>query len=308
MDHHHHGADGHQHAHHAGDHGRAFLIGIVLNILFVGVEWTFGLMAHSLALMADAVHNLGDVLALILAWSASVLARRLPTERFTYGWRGFSTLAALANAVMLLLVTGGLAWEAIQRFASPQPVQGAMVMAVAAFGILINSATAWLFMSGSQTDLNIRGAYLHMLSDAAVSLGVVVAGAIVLMTGWVWLDPLITLAVAVVITWATGRLLLDSFKLAVQAVPENIDTSEVRAFLKSLPGVSEVHDLHIWAMSTTEYALTAHLVCPPGHPGDSFLQKISRDIEQKFGIHHVTIQIEVADSSTPCALAPEHVV
>ncbi len=304
---------GHGHGHgaqhgHGHGHGRAFLIGILLNVAFVALEYGFGLMAHSLALLADATHNLGDVLSLILAWGASVLARRRPTERYTYGLRGASILAALANAVLLLLVTGGLAWEALQRFAAPEAVTGGVVIAVAACGVVINGITAWLFMAGSRHDLNIRGAYLHMLADAAVSLGVVVAGAIVMTTGWLWLDPAVTLLLVAVIAWGTWGLLRDAVKLALQAVPESIEAAEVRAFLAAQSGVGEVHDLHIWGMSTTENALTAHLVCPGGHPGDAFLQALARDVEQRFGIGHVTIQVELGDAQAACALAPEHVV
>lgn len=306
---HDHGAHGHHHDHgHGHHHGRAFLIGITLNVLFVVLEYGFGVMAHSLALLADATHNLGDVLSLILAWGASVLARRRPTERFTYGLRGSSILAALANAVLLLLLTGGLAWEAVQRFNAPQPVAGAVVIAVAACGVVVNGATAWLFMAGSKHDLNIRGAYLHMLADAAVSLGVVVAGAIVMTSGWLWLDPAVTLLLVAVIAWGTWSLLRDAVRLALQAVPEGIEAAEVRAFLAAQPGVGEVHDLHIWGMSTTENALTAHLVFPGGHPGDAFLHQLAHDVEQRFGIHHVTVQVEVADSSAACARAPDYVV
>lgn len=308
MDHH---AHTHEHGHHhvhAAAHGRAFLIGILLNVAFVALEYGFGLMAHSLALLADATHNLGDVLSLVLAWGASWLAQRRPTERYTYGLRASSILAALANAVLLLLVTGGIAWEAVQRLSAPQAVTGSVVMAVAACGVVINGVTAWLFMAGSRHDLNIRGAYLHMLADAAVSLGVVVAGAIVMTTGWLWLDPAVTLLLVAVIAWGTWGLLRDAVRLALQAVPESIEANEVRAFLAAQPGVGEVHDLHIWGMSTTENALTAHLVCPGGHPGDAFLHRLAHDVEERFGIQHLTVQVEVADSSAACALAPDHVV
>lgn len=300
----------HSHAHNHGrdDYGRAFLLGIVLNTLFVALEYGFGMVAHSLALVADATHNLSDVLSLVLAWVGSWLAQRRPSERYTYGLRGSSIFAALINALLLLLVTGGLAWEAWQRLATPQPVAGGTVMVVAACGVFINGLTAWLFMAGSQHDLNVRGAYLHMLADAAVSLGVVVAGALVMATGWLWLDPLVTLLLAVVITWSTWSLLRESVRLAVQAVPAGIDAAGVRAFLAAQPGVREVHDLHIWGMSTTDNALTAHLVCPGGHPGDAFLHQLAHEIEHRFSIHHVTLQIELADAPAACALASEHVV
>lgn len=276
--------------------------------MFVVVEWVFGAAANSLALMADAAHNLGDVLSLLLAWLAMVLARRLPSARFTYGLRGTSILSALINAIVLLLVTGALAWEALHRFGEPQPVQGGIVIVVALVGIAVNGVTALLLMRGSRHDLNIRGAYLHMASDAAVSFGVAIAGAIVMFTGWWWLDPLLTLVVSVIIIWSTWDLLLQSLRLALQAVPAGITSDDVRHRLASLPGVTEVHDLHIWAMSTTENALTAHLVMPAGHPGDAFLHSACRDLEERFGIHHVTLQIEVADTATACALAPDHVV
>lgn len=302
---HHHG---HGHSHAPASYGRAFAIGIALNLLFVAVEWVFGVFSHSLALMADAAHNLGDVLGLMVAWGGMRLAQRLPSARFTYGLRGSSILAALANAIVLLLVTGGLAWEALQRFANPQPVAGSVVIAVALAGVLVNGFTAWLFMAGSKNDLNMRGAYLHMASDAAVSLGVAAAGGVVLLTGWLWLDPLVTLGLALVIIAGTWGLLRDSFRLAMQAVPQTIDAARVRGFLAGLPGVSEVHDLHIWAMSTTENALTAHLVMPGGHPGDAFLQSTMHDIGHQFGIQHATLQVELGDAATPCTLAPDHVV
>lgn len=281
---------------------------MALNLLFVGLEWGFGVLSHSLALMADAAHNLGDVLGLLVAWGGMRLAQRLPSERFTYGLRGSSILAALTNAIVLLLITGGLAWEAVQRFANPQPVVGSIVIVVALAGVLVNGFTAWLFMAGSKHDLNMRGAYLHMASDAAVSLGVAVAGGVVLLTGWRWLDPLVTLVLALVIIAGTWGLLRDSLRLALQAVPEAIDAAQVRVFLAGLPGVREVHDLHIWAMSTTENALTAHLVMPGGHPGDAFLQMAMHDIEHQFGIHHATLQVELGDANTPCTLASDHVV
>jgi cobalt-zinc-cadmium efflux system protein len=315
-DHDHDHGHGHDHGSHAGhshgtlpkDMGRAFLIGIALNLGFVLIEWVFGVMSNSLALLADATHNLGDVLGLVLAWGASHLAKRLPTERFTYGLRGTSILAALINALVLMLVTGGLAWEAVQRLQDPQPVQGGIVIAVALAGVAVNGFTAWLFMSGQQGDLNVRGAYLHMAADAAVSLGVAVAGVAVILTGWLWLDPVVTLGLALVIVIGTWGLLRDSLKLSLQAVPESIDSRKVRAFLEKLPCVNEVHDLHIWGMSTTENAMTAHLVCLDGHPGDEFLQNCAQEIEHEFSIHHVTLQVELGNTGKTCALAPAHVV
>jgi cobalt-zinc-cadmium efflux system protein len=288
--------------------GRAFAIAVALNCGFVVAEWLFGVAANSLSLMADAAHNLGDVLSLLLAWLAVVLGKRLPSARFTYGLRGTSILSALVNAIVLLLVTGALAWEAVLRFSQPQHVVAGTVIAVALAGIVVNGGTALLLMRGSKEDLNIRGAYLHMAGDAAVSLGVAIAGVIVMFTGWSWLDPLLTLVVSVVIIFSTWELLLQSLRLALQAVPATIDTNEVRHRLASLPGVTEVHDLHIWAMSTTENALTAHLVIPAGHPGDAFLHTACRDLESRFGIHHVTLQIEMADTATTCTLASDHVV
>lgn len=307
------GEGGHAHAHAHGlvpahGHGRAFLAGILLNTAFVLIEWGYGVASHSLALIADAVHNLGDVLSLLLAWGAAVLARRLPSERYTYGLRASSILGALVNAILLLLVTGGLLWEAVERFNVPQNVEGSVVVIVALCGVFINGLTAWLFMAGSRHDLNIRGAYLHMLADAAVSLGVVIAGMIVMLTGWAWLDPLVTLLLGVVITWSTWSLLRDAVRLALQGVPPGISRGEVQDYLARLPEVSEVHDLHIWGMSTTENALTVHLVCPAGHPGDGFLHRLAHDIEHRFGIQHVTVQIEMADSAAGCALASDRVV
>jgi cobalt-zinc-cadmium efflux system protein len=274
----------------------------------VVAEWFFGVAAHSLALLADAAHNLGDVLGLLLAWGAMHLSQRKPDARYTYGLRSTSILAALINAIALLLITGGLVWEAIHRLTDPQPVQGSVVIAVALIGVLVNGITAWLFMSGSKSDLNVRGAYLHMAADAAVSLAVAVAGGVVMVAGWVWLDPLLTLVVALVIIWGTWDLLRQSLRMALQAVPATIDAGKVRDYLGALPGVSQVHDLHIWAMSTTENALTAHLVIPGGHPGDSFLHGACHEIETRFAIHHATLQIELADTSLSCALAPDHLV
>lgn len=298
----------HEHHHHQHSAGRAFAIGIALNLIFVVVEWVFGVMANSLALIADATHNFGDVLGLVLAWGAMALARRPPSARFTYGLRGSTILAALGNAMLLLVATGGIAWEAIRRFDSTSAVNETVMIWVAVLGVLINAGTAMLFMRGSKTDLNVRGAYLHMAADAGVSLGVVFAGVVMLYTGWIWLDPVASLLIVTVIFVGTWTLLRDSVKLALQAAPENVDPMDVRRYLVALPGVAEMHDLHIWAMSTTETALTVHLVMPAGHPGDEFFENVIRQIEEKFHIGHATIQIETGTSSNPCVLAPDHVV
>jgi len=298
---------GHAHVHAPQNFGRAFAIGIALNLGFVVIEAVYGLMSNSIALLADAGHNLGDVLGLAIAWLASVLASRAPTARFTYGMRGSSILAALFNAVFLLVVVGGLSWEALRRLGSPEPVAGKTMMAVAAVGIVVNAVTAWLFASGRRQDLNLRGAFLHMASDALVSIGVVAAGLAILLTGWLWLDPIVSLVINGVIVWGTWGLLRDSLGMSMAAVPAEIDPAAVRRFLVSRPGVVAVHDLHIWSMSTTESALTCHLVMPGGHPGDAFLHELARDFARRFRIVHTTVQIEV-DPHLACALAPEEVV
>jgi cobalt-zinc-cadmium efflux system protein len=300
----------HDHSHGAGISqrtGRAFATGIGLNLAFVLIEGVYGVLAHSMALLADAGHNLSDVLALALAWGASTLSRRGPSERFTYGLRSSSILAALLNAALLLVVTGGIAWEAITRLASAQErVAGETVIWVAIAGIFVNGASAMLFANDRRRDVNMRGAFLHLAADAAISLGVVVAGVAMVLTGWVWLDPVVALAIAVAIVWSTWGLLRDSVALVLNAVPEHIDPRAVRAYLSALDGIEEVHDLHIWAMSTTETALTAHLVAPGGHPGDGFMAQVCAELRERFHVHHATLQIETG--AHPCELAPEHVV
>jgi len=302
----------HNHSHPNGPQAarfdRAFAIGVILNAGFVLVEWTFGVLANSLALIADASHNLGDVLGLLLAWGAASLARRRPSPRFTYGLRSSTILAALANAALLLVITGGIAWEAILRFRNPASIDAPVVIWVAALGILVNTATALLFLSGRKRDLNLRGAYLHMAADAAVSLGVVVAGLLTLATGWIWLDPVVSLAIVAVILAGTWGLLRDATRLALHAVPEGVDPADVRRFLERQPGVEEVHDLHIWGMSTTETALTAHLVMPGGFPGDAVIAELADRMDRDFGIAHATLQVETGSGTQPCALAPDHVV
>jgi cobalt-zinc-cadmium efflux system protein len=293
---HDHGSGGHDHGHghsHAPkDFGSAFAIGVLLNSAFVGVEVVYGLRIDSLALLADAGHNLSDVLGLLLGWGAAVLVKRASSTRFTYGLRGTSILAALANATLLTLVTGGIAWEAVTRLAHPSAVQGATVMAVAAAGIVVNLVTALLFMSGRKDDLNVRAAFAHMAGDAAIAAGVVVAGFLMLRTNWQWLDPVVSLAIAVIVLVATWGLLKDSVALSLQGVPREVDAQAVGRWLSALPGVAEVHDLHIWAMSTTENALTAHLVYPGGHPGDACLRGICAELRAHRAIGHVTIQVE----------------
>lgn len=302
---HSHGSLGHVHA--PASFGKAFAVGIALNLAFVAAEVIYGLLGHSVALLADAGHNMSDVLGLGVAWAATVLAKRTPTARFTYGLGGSSILAALFNAVFLLVVVGGLSWEAIQRLVEPEPVAGKTVMAVAAIGIVLNGVCAWLFASGRKGDLNVRGAFLHMAADALVSAGVVVAGLVILLTGWTWLDPAVTLAINAVIVWGTWSLLTGSVSMSLGAVPPGVDLTQVRSSLEGKPGVAEVHDLHVWSLSTTDVAMTAHLLMPGGHPGDAFLLGAAGDLKERFGIGHVTLQVET-DPATSCSLAPNHVV
>ena len=303
--HHAHGLGGHSHA--PASFGRAFAVGIALNAGFVVAEVGFGLAGHSVALLADAGHNLSDVLGLAVAGGAHALTRRAPTNRFTYGFGSSSILAALFNAVILLVVIGGLSWEAIVRFGHPEPVAAPTMMGVAAAGIAVNGICAWLFASGRAGDLNLRGAFAHMLADAVVSVGVVLAGLLILLTGWAWVDPAVSLAVNAVIVWGTWSLLRDSTCLAMGAVPPGIEPAAVKRYLAGRPGVSGLHDLHIWPISTTDTALTAHLVMPGGHPGDAALMEACAGLRELFGIGHATLQVET-DEATLCALAPEHVV
>jgi cobalt-zinc-cadmium efflux system protein len=297
----------HAHGHGARNYGRAFAIGIFLNLAYLGGEAVAGILSGSLALLADAGHNISDVLGLSLSWGAAVLSRRQPSSRFTYGLRRSSILAALGNATILLVVTGGIAWEAISRITHPMPVASGIVIVVAAVGIFVNGGTALLFASDGG-DLNVKSAFLHLAADALVTAGVVVAGIAIWLTGWTRLDPLVSLVVSAVIIYGTWGLLKNALGLALDAVPEGVDATAVRAHLLALPGVTGLHDLHIWGMSTTETALTCHLIMPGGHPGDAVLGGVAEQLHQSFGIQHATIQIELADTDAACVLTPEHVV
>ena len=296
------------HAHHLSRPDRAFAIGVLLNAAFVLVEVAFGLYADSLALLADAGHNLSDVLALALAWGAAALARRPPAGRFTYGLRGSTIWAALANAMILLIAVGAIAWEAVHRIGDPAPVAGGVVIAVATAGVAVNAATAALFLRRRKHDLNARGAFLHLVADAAISLGVALGGMAILWTGWNWLDPAISLGVAAAIVAGSWGLLRESMALALHCAPRGVDPAGVRAYFAALPGVAGIHDLHVWAMSTTEIALTAHLVMPAGHPGDHFLADAAHELARRFGIGHATLQIEHGNGERRCHLEPEDVV
>ncbi|WP_251555079.1 cation diffusion facilitator family transporter [Neobacillus muris] len=308
MGQHHHSHDhshshGHGHSHAPASFGFAFGFGIILNTIFIVVEVIYGILGDSLALLADAGHNISDVLGLVIAWIAVWLGKKAPSNKRTYGFKRSSILSALFNAVFLLVAIGAIAWEAIQRFSSPQPVAGKTVIIVALIGIVINGLTAFLFMSGRKNDLNIRGAFMHMAADAIVSLGVVIAGFVILWTGWQWLDPVVSLVIVVVIFIGTWGLLKESFNLSLDAVPEGIDISKIKDYLKNLPTVLEVHDLHVWGMSTTEAALTVHLIRSGIEDNDELLQKLTKELHDQFGIEHATIQIEKGTFS--CSLQPE---
>jgi cobalt-zinc-cadmium efflux system protein len=299
---------GHSQADARLDYGRAFAVGITLNLVYVASEAVAGILSGSLALIADAGHNLGDVLSLSLAWGAAVLSRRRPSDRFTYGLRSSSILAALANAIILLVVTGGIAWEAVRRINHPVPVASGVIIWVAAAGILVNGITAVLFASGRRRDLNLKSAFLHMAADTLVTAAVVAVGVVISLTGWLRLDPAVSLFVSAVIVLGTWGLVKSAIGLALDAVPEGVDAAAVRAHLLTAPGVIGLHDLHIWGMSTTETALTCHLVMPGGHPGDAVLSRIAHELQHRHGIAHTTIQIELADTDETCVLTPEHVV
>ena len=319
--HHHDHAHGHHdhghthgvgHVHAPASFGTAFRIAIGLNVAIVVLQATFGWIAGSVALVADAGHNLSDVLGLLGAYAAVALSARRPSSRFTYGLGNTSILAALFNALLLLLAVGGLSWEALERLRDPQPVAGGTVMAAAfsampftSAGMVLNGFAAWLLASGGRRDINLRGAYLHMIADAAVSAGVVVSGLVILLTGWLWVDPLVSLVINAVIVWGTWSLLRQSVAMSLAGVPDGVDYQAVRAYLAGRSGVTALHDLHIWPLSTTETALTAHLVMPAGPPGDGFLMQTAADLKATFGIGHVTLQVEVG-GDTVCDLALVH--
>jgi cobalt-zinc-cadmium efflux system protein len=307
---HSHGPHSHAgHAHHLASHnfGRIFAIATMLNLGLVVLQVVYGVLAHSVALLADAGHNFGDAIGLLLAWGAHAAGRLPPTRRYTYGFGSASILAALLNSVILLVATGAIAWEAVQRFFEPGEVAGVTVMVVAGAGIICNGVSALLLAAGSKGDLNVRGAFLHMVADGVVSLGVVIAGAAILLTGWQWFDPVMSLIIAAVIVWGTWGVLRDAACLSLAAVPAGVDPLQVRGYLASLPEVKDVHDLHIWAMSTTETAMTCHLVMHDGYPGDAFRIAIAAELQRRFAIGHPTVQIELQDAGE-CTLAPDHVI
>lgn len=297
----------HDHHGHGRSYGQAFAIGIFLNLAFVVVEVTYGVLAHSVALVADAGHNFGDVLGLSLSWGATALAKVKPSHRRTFGFRRSTIVASVANALILLFVTGGLAWESVRRLFAPQRPEGMTMIVVAVIGAAINAASALLFMAGRERDLNIRGAFFHLASDAGLALGVALAGGLILMTGWLWVDPAVSIALTLTILAGTWSLMRQSFNLMLDAVPENIDPMKVREFLEGLPGVVEVHDLHIWAMSTTETALMAHLVMP-GTREPTFLASACKELHARFRIEHSTLQIDPREAPDPCALASDETV
>ena len=292
----------HNHDHEINNYNKAFVIGITLNVIFVVIEAGYGIAAGSLALIADAGHNLSDVISLLLAWGASYLALKQPTEKRTYGFRRVTILASSVSAILLLVVLGGIVWEAFGRLANPQPVNSMTVIIVAAIGVVINTATALLFVSGQKHDLNIRGAYLHMAADAGVSLGVVVAGIVIMITGWLWIDPAISLVLVVVILVGTWNLLHESINLSVDAVPQDIDISGIKDYLTKIEGVSEIHDLHVWALSTTQTALTAHLITTKNLIDNEFLKEIQQHLHDNFDIEHATIQVEKENTENNCML------
>jgi cobalt-zinc-cadmium efflux system protein len=292
----------HNHSHQISNYNRAFAIGVTLNIAFVVIEVSYGVLAGSLALIADAGHNLSDVFSLLLAWGASILAKNAATEKRTYGMRKATVIASLGSAVLLLVALGGITWEAIGRFMSPQPVQGITVVVVAAIGVVINTLTAMLFIRGQKSDLNIRGAFLHMAVDAAVSLGVVVAGIFIMFKGWLWIDPVMSLVIVGIVFYATWGLLRDSLDYALDAVPAGTDVPAIKAYLTSVKNVDRIHDLHVWPLSTSEVALTVHIVVKDRQLDNNFLRELQQHLYDNFGIGHATIQVESSTGEDNCML------
>ncbi|CAE6788795.1 cation diffusion facilitator family transporter [Paraburkholderia haematera] len=294
---------GHHHAHApAAGHGRAFALAVALNVAIVVIQAVYGVIAHSTALLADAGHNLSDVLGLLLAWGAAWLATRRPSARYTFGYGSSSILASLANAALLLFACGVIVAEAIGRLVNPGPVAGGVVFVVAAVGVVVNGFSAWLFMRGQKEDLNIRGAFLHMAADAGISAAVAISGLVILYTNWTWLDPVMSLLVVVVVVYGTWGLLRDSVRMALDAVPPGVDLQPIRDYLAEQPGVTDVHDLHVWALSTTGNALSAHLVMPAGHPGDESLDGIVVTLRERFSMQHATLQVDLGTTEHQCAM------
>ncbi|MDB5649312.1 MAG: czcD [Hyphomicrobiales bacterium] len=302
-----HGVHGHGHDHAPKDFGKAFAIGLILNTGFVVVEVIYGLLGNSVALLADAGHNLGDVLGLVVAWIGVILSRRKPSARFTYGLGKSSILAALLNAMFLLVAVGAIGWEAIQRMIAPEPVATTTVMVIAAIGVFVNGITAWMFASGRKGDINVRAAFIHMAADAGLSAGVVLAGFIIAMTGLFWIDPMMSLVLNAVILWSTWDLLKSATTMVLSGVPEGTDMGELRTYLLSLPGVTDVRHLHVWSLSTRDVALTCHLVMPDGHPGDAMLAEAAAEVKEHFSINHPTFQIDVGRAGT-CPIHPDHAI
>jgi len=308
---HHHGnhhkhAHHHEHSHHVVNHGPSFFISVVLNLVFVAVESFYGFMSNSTALIADAGHNLSDVLGLLLSWAAIIAAKKLPKGRYTYGLRGSTIIASLANAAILLLACGAIALESFYRLMDPVVVSGATVGWIAGIGIVVNSLSAWVLMRGSKDDINVRSAYLHMVSDAVISFGVVLTGIAIIYTGLQWLDPLISILISASIVYGTFGLLKESMSLSINAAPTGVDLEAIDAFLRSHPGIKDIHDLHVWALSTTENALTAHLVIPAGYPGDTFMDEITNVLRTQYLIHHSTLQVEQGTTDHHCFLHDTH--
>ncbi len=292
----------HNHSYEIENYNRSFAIGVILNIVFVAIEACYGIFSDSLALIADAGHNLSDVISLLLAWGASVLATKAATEKRTYGFRKATVMASLASAILLLVALGGITWEVIERLFNPKPVEGMTIIVVAAIGVVINSLTALLFVNGQKHDLNIRGAFLHMTADAAVSLGVVVAGIFIIVKDWLWIDPVVSLMIVAVILVGTWGLLRDSINYAMDAVPDSIDIPAVRDYLMSFDCVNRIHDLHVWPLSTTEIALTVHIVVNNDSLDNNFLGNLQQYLHDHFGIEHSTIQLETSKGESGCML------